>query len=127
MIKIGVQISDAELEVMKVLWNLGSATSSEIIEVLSKTTSWKSKTIQTLITRLVGKGAIESEKVTGRVFRYKPCIEEERYLREANESFIKQLYNGSVKKMMMNFIQHNKLSPKDIDELKKLLDEKEVE
>jgi len=56
------QITEAELEVMKILWEYGKATSSQIVERLTETTEWKPKTIQTLITRLVNKGAVGAEK-----------------------------------------------------------------
>ena len=52
-------ISEAELEVMKVLWQMKNATSAEIIEVLKDKSGWKPKTIQTLITRLVSKEVVQ--------------------------------------------------------------------
>lgn len=119
------QISEAELEVMKVLWEAGEATSSEIVGKLEPTTEWKPKTIQTLITRLVAKEAVKSEKITGKIFKYSPCITEREYKSQANESFLSKVYNGSMKLMMMNFIKDNKLSKRDIEELRQMLDEKE--
>lgn len=117
------QISEAEFQVMKILWNLNKATSSEIVEKLSKTSDWKPKTIHTLITRLVGKNAIYSEKIDGKSYMYYPKVTEEEYKSYANKSFIQKLYNGSLSLMLSSFIKQQKLSKEDIEELKKFLDE----
>lgn len=64
------QISEAEYEVMKIVWKLAPINTNEITELLLKTTSWSPRTIQTLIKRLVTKGALAYEE-QGRVFVYK--------------------------------------------------------
>ena len=55
-------ISESELEVMKILWKTNKATSAEIIELLKDKTEWKPKTIQTLITRLASKEFVNVDK-----------------------------------------------------------------
>ncbi|MGX4600312.1 BlaI/MecI/CopY family transcriptional regulator [Faecalimicrobium sp. JNUCC 81] len=117
------QITDAELEVMKVLWENGSCSSSQIVELLTTSTDWKPKTIQTLITRLVSKEAINVDKTNKKSYMYSANISEEEYKTYANESFLKKLYNGSVNMMLSSFIKEKKLSKDDINDLKKLLDE----
>lgn len=117
------QISEAELEVMKILWELKEATSTQIVEKLDGKSDWKPKTIHTLITRLVAKGAIDASKVDGKSYIYSPNISEQQYKSYANKSFLQKLYNGSINLMMASFIKEHKLSKKDIDELKRLLDE----
>lgn len=118
------QISEAEYEVMKIIWEQGSARSSEIIEKLTVSTEWKPKTIQTLITRLVGKGVIKSEKGEGKAYIYKPCVDESEYKKQEGKTFLQRIYNGSVKMMMMHFLKEQQLSKAEIQELKDLLDEK---
>ena len=117
------QISESELEVMKILWELGEATSSQIVDRLTQSTDWKSKTIQTLITRLVLKKAIKSEKINAKAFNYYPLVSELDYKSYANKSFLQKLYNGSINLMFASFIKEQKLSKEEIDQLKKLLDE----
>ena len=117
------QISESELEVMKILWQLKSATSAQIVEELIKTTEWKPKTIQTLITRLVSKEAVEVDKRNKKSYIYFPKINEEEYKTFASTSFIETLYNGSVNMMIANFIKSKKMSKEDIKELRNLLDE----
>ena len=64
------QISEAEFEVMKIVWKFAPINTNEITERLVKTTTWSPKTIQTLIKRLVTKGALTYEKQS-RVFVYR--------------------------------------------------------
>ena len=116
------QVSEAELEVLKAIWSMEEATSSQIVEKLVNTTDWKPKTIQTLITRLVSKDAINVDKTNKKSYIYTPNISEEEYKKYANDSFLKKLYNGSVNLMISTFIKDNKLSKEDIEDLKKMLE-----
>ena len=67
------QISEAEYEVMKIVWKYAPINTNEITEKLLATSSWSAKTIQTLIKRLVNKGVLTYEK-DSRVFRQRPRI-----------------------------------------------------
>ena len=73
------QISEAEYEVMKVIWNKAPISTNEVTDCLSEATEWSPKTIQTLLKRLVQKGAITYEKKS-RVFVYTPLVAKEDYL-----------------------------------------------
>jgi BlaI family penicillinase repressor len=117
------QISEAELEVMKILWACSSATSAQIIEQLSDKTDWKPKTVQTLIMRLTAKEAIRAEKTSGKAFVYAPQVGEEEYKAHANQSFLQKLYNGSLNLMLTSFIKEKRFSREELQELKKLLEE----
>ena len=117
------QISEAELEVMKIVWELGETTSAEIIERLSDTTEWKPKTIHTLVSRLVAKGALLAETTGGKAYIYTPQVSESEYKSYANSSFLEKLYNGSVKLMLASFIKEEKITKEEMDALRKMLDE----
>jgi len=82
------KISEAELEVMKVLWSKSPQTANEVIKVLESTTDWKPKTIRTLITRLVQKEAISYHQDTGRIYAYFPLVSQDKYLQVETESFL---------------------------------------
>ena len=117
------QISEAELEVMKVLWELKKATSSQIIEKLTKVKVWKPKTIQTLLNRLVAKGAVKAEKLSSKAFVYSPIIDETEYKSFASRSFLDKVFNGSLSLMVTSFVRGQKLSVEEIERLKKLLED----
>ena len=72
------QISESELEVMKVLWQFQRPLSSgEIIEALTAKTLWKPKTIQTMLNRLVAKGAVAADKNSGKAYAYQALVAED--------------------------------------------------
>ncbi|OAA90624.1 Penicillinase repressor [Clostridium ljungdahlii] len=117
------KISDSEWEVMKVLWKKSPLTSSEIIEILKEHSSWNPKTIHTLISRLVTKDAINVKKDEP-LYLYSPNISEKECKKVETKSFIKKVYDGSINLLVSNFIKDEKLSEKEIEELKQILDEK---
>lgn len=120
------KISESEWEVMKLLWNSNPLTSDEIINELSGKKEWSKQTIKTFITRLNKKGAIYYERV-GRSYKYYPTFSEKECRKEENKSFLKRVYDGSLKILFANFIEEEKMTLKDIEELEKLLkDKKEV-
>ncbi len=80
------QISEAEYEVMKVVWNNAPISTNEVTERLVKTTDWSPKTIQTLLKRLVQKGALTYEK-NSRVFVYTPVVKKDEYLDQKTAPF----------------------------------------
>ena len=116
------QISDAEFEVMKIVWQHAPISTNEITDRLVKTTSWSPKTIQTLIKRLVNKGALTYEKQS-RVFVYTPLVGEAEYIGQESSSFLKRFYNGNIASMVSAFLDSDKLTEKEIDSLRSLLSE----
>ncbi|EDK32458.1 BlaI/MecI/CopY family transcriptional regulator [Clostridium kluyveri] len=115
-----VAISDAELEIMKIIWKSPNITANKIIEKLKGKTEWKPNTIKTLINRLLNKGAIDFQK-EGKEYYYYNLINEEEYKISESKSFLNKIFNGSLNLMLMNFIKTKNLSEKDIEELKKIL------
>ena len=114
------QISEAEFEVMKIIWKYAPISTNEITERLTKTTSWSPKTIQTLIKRLVTKGVLSYEKQS-RVFVYTPLVQESDYIDQESTSFLERFYNGDIKAMLSAYIENDRLSDADINALRKLL------
>lgn len=119
------QISDAEWEVMRVVWQDNSPlTAAMIFERLQGSKSWKPKTVKTLISRLVQKQALGCNK-ENREYTYFPLVSESECIQVESSSFLNRIFGGSIKPMMVHFLENEKLSPEDIRELKELLQEKE--
>lgn len=114
------QISEAEFEVMKIVWKYAPINTNEITERLVKTTTWSPKTIQTLIKRLVNKGALSYEKQS-RIFVYTPLVDENEYIGQESNSFLKRFYDGNISKMLSAYIENDKLSETEINNLRSLL------
>lgn len=117
------QISEAEFEVMKIVWKHAPISTNEITDRLVRTTSWSPKTIQTLIKRLVTKGALTYEK-QGRVFVYTPTVQENEYIDQKSNSFLERYYGGDITAMLSAYIENDRLSEAEIDALRLLLSEK---
>ncbi|ACT04210.1 BlaI/MecI/CopY family transcriptional regulator [Paenibacillus sp. JDR-2] len=118
------RISDAEWEVMKVLWTKSPMSASEVIEALAGVNDWSPKTIRTLLTRLVQKEVITLDS-NSKPYVYSPLVTEDETTRAETESFLKRLYGSvALKPMLVNFLKYEKLSKEDIDELKSILDER---
>jgi len=117
------RISDAEWHVMQVLWAEAPLSASAIVDALESTTTWNHHTIKTLINRLVAKKALEFHK-EGRRHLYYPRVQEADCKREENKSFLRRVYGGAVKPMLAAFIEEEDLSPQDIAELKRILNDK---
>ncbi len=114
------QISEAEFEVMKIIWKYAPISTNEITEMLTQTTAWSPKTIQTLIKRLVNKKVLTYEKQS-RVFVYTPLVKESDYIGQESNSFLKRFYNGDITAMLSAYIENDRLSEDDIDSLRSLL------
>lgn len=117
------QISDAEWRVMRVIWSLGRASSAEVIKALEGKADWKPKTIQTLIGRLVQKGALTFEK-NGREHIYRAAVDEKTCEIEASQSFLDRVFEGRLAPFLANFVERQDCTPEEIDELKRILEEK---
>ena len=119
------QISEAEYEVMKVVWKHAPISTNEITQQLLKTTSWSPKTIQTLIKRLVNKGALSYEKQS-RMFVYTPMVKENEYIGQESSSFLKRFYGGNITAMVSAYLENDKLSEAEIETLRGLLSKKDT-
>ncbi|TCZ81101.1 BlaI/MecI/CopY family transcriptional regulator [Paenibacillus albiflavus] len=118
------RVSEAEWEVMKVVWASAPLAASDIILKLTKTFSWSPKTIRTLISRLIQKGVLGySEK--GKYYEYFPIVDEEECMKQERQNFLKRIYGGALKPMLVQFLQDDNLTSSDIEDLRRLLEQKE--
>ena len=114
---ISFKISDAELEVMRILWREKKAVSfSDIRTELSDKMGWEKSTIATLLRRLQKKGAISIQEKE--IHYYMPNITKEDYIILKKRSLIDKLYDGSTKNFVAALCQTGELTEEDIDELK---------
>ncbi len=114
------QISEAEYEVMKIVWKYAPINTNEITEKLLESSSWSPKTIQTLIKRLVNKGVLAYEK-DSRVFVYTPLVQQSDYIGQESKSFLDRFFEGNITTMLSSFIENDRLSEAEINRLRSLL------
>jgi len=108
---------------MKVVWQLRTATARQVVEALAADAVWKPKTIHTLLSRLVQKGALATEK-PGREYLFRPLVSEEESRVAASRSFITRVFDGRIAPFLACFLADQKLSRKEIAELKSILNDK---
>ncbi len=116
-----IAISDAESRVMEVLWRHSPQSAEEIVATLQRDTAWHEKTIKTLLNRLLGKRAVSAQK-DGRRYLYAPRLRREDWQQQESRSLLDRVFGGRVAPLLAHFSQHEKLSAKDIAELRKLID-----
>ena len=116
------RISDAELDLMEVLWAAPEAlTAAEVAEGLVKR-GWSLATVKTMLSRLVTKGAI-SHREDGRRFLYSPAIEREAYVGTESKRFVERLFGGRLSPLVARLAEEDALDAKDIAEIEALLKE----
>jgi BlaI family penicillinase repressor len=117
------KIAESEWRVMQVLWENGPQTANDVVGALSGKVKWKPRTIKTLISRLVKKGAV---KVTeeGYRYRYSAAVDESACIHSETRSFVRRVYQGAMKPALAAFLEDADLSMKEIDDLQEILHQK---
>jgi BlaI family penicillinase repressor len=116
------RISDAEWQVMDVLWAKSPRTANEVVEALSSS-GWGGATIKTMLNRLVRKRALKFRS-EGKRYLYTPAITRDAAVRSEARSFLDRLFGGAVGPMLAHFVEDARLSRDEIDQLRKLLEKK---
>ncbi|MBA4495401.1 penicillinase repressor BlaI [Paenactinomyces guangxiensis] len=116
-------ISEAEWEVMKVLWEKAPQTANEVILSLQERTNWKPKTVRTLLDRLVQKKVVGVNQ-NQKVYTFFPLYSQDECQHAEAQSFLKRIYGGTLKSMLVQFIQGDSLTDEDIKELRSILNKK---
>ena len=113
------QISDSELELMKIIWgNGGTALYAQIMEALSKKgRTWQKNTIITLLSRLIDKGFLKTNKI-GRRNQYTAIVSASDYQTAQTQTLLDKLYEGSARGLVSTLIEKELLSAEDYEELK---------
>lgn len=117
------QISDAEFEVMDVIWKYAPISTNEIVERLAMTKDWSPKTIYTMLSRLEKKGVVTHQK-NSRVFVYSPCFRKEEYMAAESTTLINRFFDGALNQLMVSFLDQTDFSEENLDELQRILDKK---
>ena len=114
-------ITDAEYEIMCILWkSKEKLTVSGIIAKLNRT-DWTASTVATFMARLLKKGVISCDK-KGKTNYYFPVLKQQDYALDETENLLSKIYKGSVKNLVATLYENKKLSGEDLSDLKKMFD-----
>ena len=119
-----ISISEAESVVMGVLWDRSPQAAEDIVGALAGQQDWQEATIKTLLNRLLKKGAIAAQ-AEGRRYLYAPLLSRDDWLHSQSAGLLDRLFEGRVAPLVAHFGRHRKLSRKDVDELKQLIQKME--
>lgn len=117
------KIAESEWRIMKILWSESPKTANEIVELLSKETKWNPRTTKTLLNRLVKKEALGFKKES-RTYLYYPLVSKDECAKKERHSVLNRVYDGALKPLLVSFIEDEKLTADDIEELKQILNQK---
>ena len=107
------RLPDAELEVMKALWQADAPLTRAGLEEALAANGWAGTT---LLSRLEGKGYVTRER-EGRGYRYRAVLTRQEYLPVESRSALGRMFAGSARNLVAAMAETNALSEKDIDEL----------
>lgn len=118
-------ISESEWEIMKLVWRKHPVTAEQIASQLPKEIEWSDQTVRTFLNRLLKKKALGFEK-SGRGYLYYPLVSEEECVKEESRSFLNRVFGGAAGLMMTRFLEEAPLSDSEIEQLRRILTEKEA-
>lgn len=119
-----VTISDAEWQVMNVVWDGQPMPSHSIISTLADQTDWAPATVKTMLHRLVIKGVLTYEP-DGNRYVYRSRVRRESCVKQASRSFLDRVFGGESASLLAHFLRNSKLSARELSQLRQILEEQE--
>ena len=122
--KPSVRMTEAEWEVMGVVWQRASAPASDIAEALRESRRWSLATVRTLLRRLVNKGAL-AQQAEGKRYIYTPLVSMEACVHQESNTFWDRVLGRAPSSALLHLVRRADLSKADIQELRRILRGKE--
>lgn len=116
------RISEAEHAVMEVLWDRSPLTAAEVCEAVCEDRDWSLPTVKTLLSRLVGKGALAT-RPDGRRFLYQPVLERSSYVGTESRRLVDRLFGGRAAPLFAHLAESEALTDDDLSEIEALVKE----
>ncbi len=116
--------TDAELEILKVLWRRGPSTVREVFETLGETKGTGYTTVLKLMQIMADKGLVVRDE-SERAHRYEPAAPEDETQRRLVGDLLRKAFDGSAKKLVMQALSSERASAEELSEIRRMLDELE--
>jgi predicted transcriptional regulator len=113
-----IKLSDAEFIIMEILWREGEIRASKVADIAREETSWEKNTTYTLISRLINKGAVKRSNPN---FLCSPILKKSEISSTESKKILEKMYGGSIKLFVKAFLDEQKISDEELNELKKLI------
>lgn len=122
--KRSIRMTNAEWEVMSVVWQHSPVAATDVVDQLQETKQWTLATVRTLLRRLVNKGAL-AQALEGKRYLYSPLVSMEACVHQESQSFWDRILGRAPSAALVHLVARAKLSKADIQELRRILREKE--
>ncbi|MCY7073439.1 CopY/TcrY family copper transport repressor [Streptococcus oralis] len=120
-----MQISDAEWQVMKIIWMQGEQTSTDLIRVLAERFDWSKSTIQTLLARLVEKECLTRKK-EGKFFVYSALLTLDQSRDLLVQDIKDKVCSRRIKQLVVDLIMECDFTQADLEDLEVVISEKKT-
>lgn len=120
----GISISEAEWEVMGLVWAGAPIPAADMVEQLSQKRGWAPRTTRTLLERLVAKGALTYDQ-DGKRYLYRPAVTMADCIRQESRTFLDRVFGGKPATMLLHLVKETPLTAEEIADLRRLLRRKE--
>ena len=120
-----MQISDAEWQVMKIIWMQGEQTSTDLIRVLAERFDWSKSTVQTLLARLVEKDCLTRKK-EGKSFVYSALLTLDQSRDLLVQDIKDKVCSRRIKQLVADLIMECDFTLTDLADLEAVISEKKV-
>jgi BlaI family transcriptional regulator, penicillinase repressor len=117
-------LTPQELELMKIVWQKGQATVRDVYETLLERRKIAYTTVMTMMRVLEKKGYVKTQR-ENRAFVYRPTRPERQVVRSMVREFVDRVFNGSAQPLLVHLVEDRRLSPKELEELERLIHEAE--
>jgi BlaI family penicillinase repressor len=119
-----ITISDAEWQVMHVVWQDQPVESQQVIDLLATANGWSAATVKTMLHRLIKKKALNFDR-DGKRYLYRAVVRRSDCIRQESRSFVDRVFGGAAAPALMHLVRNSKLTDDELVELRRLLDRKE--
>ncbi|MCI9576203.1 MAG: BlaI/MecI/CopY family transcriptional regulator [Clostridiales bacterium] len=114
------KLFDSELKVLDVLWKEGDLPAGQIAKILKEEIGWNRNTTYTVIKKCIEKGAIQRLEPN---FMCRTLVTREQVQHQETNELIDKMFDGSTEKFFAAFLGNNDLSAKQVEHLRKLIDD----
>ncbi len=115
-------LSPQEWKLMELLWAKSPQPAYDLIETLSPREKWHPNTVRTMLARLTRKAVIKADRYKN-LYLYSVVWTREQLVAAESRSFLERVFGGAIRPALIHFATRQRLSPRDVREMKKLLDE----
>lgn len=117
-------LTEVELEIMHVVWQIGDATVKQVHDVLAARRPVAYTTVMTMLGLLAKKGHLKREE-SGKAFVYRPAHPKGRVVSKMLDDFVARVFHGSARPLVLALLKDRKISKRDLEEISRLSEENE--